>query len=155
MRDLDAAHPVAGGVSARTAARLAEVSRALPLELHRLGLISAAPLGLADVLSLKVIGCIPTRWTRPKEMNTTEAPPVDIEALTREIRDKVHLTGISSREFLVVRPHGFDFLESTPAAATVFSSSAASLVLPVGLWFQDLSAGMGVPELTGGSAMTG
>lgn len=150
MRDLDAAHPAAGGVSARTAARLAEVSRALPLELHRLGLISAAPLALADVLSLKVIGCIPTRWTRPKEVASVDEPPVDIGALAREIHGKVHLTGIPSREFLVVQPHRFDFLESTPAAATVFSSNAASLVLPVGLWFHDLSASMGVPELAGG-----
>lgn len=134
----------AKGVSVRQAARLAQVSRALPVDLQRAGLIAAdGPLELADVLVVKVLGNIPAKWVRPREASTGVS--LNAGELAESLRSWAGSGKPADTDFLVLFPDGFEWLPLASAAARCVSAAGGALIIPVAQWAKDLAE---IPGLT-------
>ena len=134
----------ARGVSVRQAARLAQVSRALPVDLQRAGLIASdGPLELADVLVVKVLGNIPAKWVRPREASTGVS--LNAGELAESLRSWAGSSDPTNPTFLVLFPDGFEWLPLASAAARCVSAPDGALIVPVAQWVKELAT---IPGLT-------
>lgn len=123
----------ANPLSIRQLAARAGVSRGVPQELAKAGLLGV-PLTEADVLVTQVLCNLPGRWTRSPDGGPS-FHHLDQAVVAGQIRQAVAAKSLTAASVLVATPHGARVLPGSPGDDVPLPY----VLLPLGRWWSDLA----------------
>lgn len=128
-------------MSARRAAQWAHVSRRLPAELRVAGALTAGDLDPIDVLLIRVVAAVPSRWQRsPSDTASPGVGVVEARSIAAELREADRNGVLGPEAMLVVTPEAASVLPLEVALLRASRLESGAVLLPVGRWLEQLCA---------------